>query len=176
MSPKKSRVLKVVLLCVFTFLVISSVMPQNISMPVVGATNSDYNANSFWAHPWGKSVTHKGVDIFAKKGTTVKSPVRGRVVRTTISARGGKSVIIMDRQLRYHYLAHLDTIMVAKGQRVSQKSTIGKVGNSGNAAGKPPHLHYAIVATLPHFWKIDKSIQGWKKAFYLNPIPHIKKK
>jgi len=42
-------------------------IPQNLKMPVKGATESDYNANSFWFYPWGKSVTHKGVDIFAKK-------------------------------------------------------------------------------------------------------------
>lgn len=142
-------------------------------MPVVGANNADFNPNSFWAHPWGKSGTHKGVDIFAKKGTEITSPVKGRVVRVSDSERGGKSVIVLDRRLRYHYMAHLDSISVKRGQRVNQKSLIGTVGNSGNAKGKPPHLHYAIVASFPHFWKMDKSIQGWKKAFYLNPIPFI---
>ncbi len=46
-------------------------------MPVAGATISSYNQNSFWAYPWGKSVTHKGVDIFAKEGTAVLSSTGG---------------------------------------------------------------------------------------------------
>jgi hypothetical protein len=36
------------------------VIPQKFSMPVKGATNSDYNKDSFWYCPWGKSGTHKG--------------------------------------------------------------------------------------------------------------------
>ncbi|EMP01631.1 hypothetical protein LEP1GSC171_1035 [Leptospira santarosai str. HAI1380] len=33
-----------------------------------GANQSSYSIDSFWFYPWGKSITHKGVDIFAKKG------------------------------------------------------------------------------------------------------------
>jgi hypothetical protein len=42
-----------------------------------GATRKSYSQNSFWAYPWGKSVTHKGVDIFAKKGTDVHPATAG---------------------------------------------------------------------------------------------------
>ena len=48
--------------------ILGFMMPQKIIVPVEHASSKDWNANSFWAHPWGKSVTHKGVDIFAKKG------------------------------------------------------------------------------------------------------------
>jgi peptidoglycan LD-endopeptidase LytH len=175
MKIKKGKILKGALLALFIVIGLATAIPQKISMPVEGAGNQDFNPNSFWAYPWGKSVTHKGVDIFASKGTMVHSLVKGRVVKTKSTLRGGKSVIIMDWRFRYHYLAHLDTILVKKGQKVNSKTNIGKVGNSGNAAGKAPHLHYAIVATFPRFWKIDKSVQGWKKAFYINPIPFITK-
>jgi hypothetical protein len=36
-------------------------------MPVENATKNYFNKNTFWAYSWGKSVTHKGVSIFAKK-------------------------------------------------------------------------------------------------------------
>jgi hypothetical protein len=48
-------------------LVLGFLIPQKIIMPVEGATKKSYSQNSFWAYPWGKSVTHKGVDIFARR-------------------------------------------------------------------------------------------------------------
>ena len=60
------------------FLIISLLLftaNPNISakdiIPVKGATINDWNSESFWHYPWGKSVVHHGIDIFAKKGTSV---------------------------------------------------------------------------------------------------------
>ena len=51
---------------------------------------------------------------------------------------------------------------------------IGKVGNTGNTAGKPTHLHYSIETLFPYVWLYDsKSIEGWKKMFYLNPVKEL---
>ena len=46
---------------------------------------------------------------------------------------------------------------------------IGTVGTTGNAVGKPPHLHYAVVTPVPYVWRMGAGQQGWKKMFYLNP-------
>jgi hypothetical protein len=59
---KKGKIIKLTVLAV---LVIGFLIPQNLKMPVENATSSDYNPNSFWYFPWGKSGTHKGVDVFA---------------------------------------------------------------------------------------------------------------
>ncbi len=61
-------------------LVIGLLIPQHLKMPVQEATAADYHPNSFWFYPWGKSVTHKGVDIFAQKGTPIHSSVKGIVL------------------------------------------------------------------------------------------------
>lgn len=151
-------------------------IPQNLKMPVVGATKSDYNSKSFWYYPWGKSVTHKGVDIFAKKGTAINASTHGIVLYVGEIKYGGKVVVVLGPKWRLHYYAHLDTITTKRFSFVDKKSKIGTVGTSGNAVGKSPHLHYAIVTPIPYVWRIDTSKQGWKKAFYLNPIKYIEDK
>jgi len=163
---KLFAVLMVVL--VFGFLV-----PQKISMPVEGATQKSYSQNSFWAHPWGRSVTHKGVDIFAKKGTNIHPATFGIVLSKGKTSRGGNVVFILGPKWRIHYYAHLDKIKTKRFSIVSSKTIIGTVGNTGNAVGKPSHLHYTIKTLIPYPWRIDKSIQGKRKMFYLNPIKYL---
>jgi len=143
-------------------------------MPVKGATKSDYNSKSFWFFPWGKSVTHKGVDIFSKKGTEINSSTSGLVLYSGEISIGGKFVIILGPKWRLHYYAHLNQLKTSSLAFVYKKSTIGTVGTTGNAAGKPPHLHYSILTIIPYVWRIDSDNQGWKKMFYLNPIEYLK--
>lgn len=164
---------KKIMLIVLIILTIGFIIPQNLKMPVKGATKSDYNQDSFWYYPWGKSGTHKGVDIFAKKGTDVTSSTNGMVVKTGENKMGGKYIMVLGPKWRIHYYAHLNEIKTSSFSFVSNKSVIGTVGNSGNAKGKSPHLHYSIITTLPYLWRIDGDKQGWKKMFYLNPISFL---
>lgn len=145
-------------------------------MPVDGATKTSYNEKSFWYYPWGKSVTHKGVDIFAKKGTTIRSSTSGLVIYCGHIHMGGKVVLVLGPKWRLHYYAHLQTIKTSTFSWVDRSKIIGTVGTSGNAAGKPPHLHYSIVTPIPYLSRIDKDRQGWKKMFYLNPIDYLENK
>ncbi len=146
-----------------------------ISIPVMGASHSDYNKESFWFYPWGKSVVHKGVDVFAKKGTKVVAASGGFVLYTGYISAGGNVVVQLDYNFRLHYYAHLDQITIDKFSFVGQDSPIGTVGNSGNAANTPAHLHYSIATLLLNPFRIDDSIQGYRKAFYLNPIELFRK-
>lgn len=152
--------------------ILGFLVPQNLKIPVQDATKNDYNSDSFWYYPWGKSVTHKGVDIFAKKGTPIVASTHGLVLFQGNIRVGGKIVIILGPKWRIHYYAHLDQVHTSIGW-VTRGEPIGSVGQSGNAAGKPAHLHYAIRTLLPYPWRIDDSIQGWKKMFYLNPIDYF---
>lgn len=143
-------------------------------MPVKDATASDYNSKSFWFYPWGKSVTHKGIDIFAKKGTEITAATSGIVLYSDTIRMGGNIVVILGPKWRLHYYAHLNELHSSALTIVSKNTTIGSVGISGNASGKSPHLHYAIVSLIPYVWRIDSDRQGWRKMFYLNPIDFLK--
>ncbi len=161
---------KKVLISITITLIIGFLIPQNLKMPVVGAKKSDYNSKSFWFYPWGKSVTHKGVDIFAKKGTKINSSTSGLVLYSGEMEMSGKFVLVLGPKWRLHYYAHLNELKTTSLSFINNSSTIGTVGTSGNAIGKPPHLHYSVITMIPYIWRIDSDKQGWKKMFYLNPI------
>jgi len=122
-------------------------LPQKMIIPVKGASTADWDDNSFWAYPWGTSITHKGIDIFKDKGTDVIGP-----------------------KWRFHYYAHLDEIEAFPLQPVKSGTKLGTVGNTGNAINTPSHLHYAITTPFPYWWLRDsEAIQGNRKMFYLDP-------
>src|SRR5262245_2747704 len=108
-------------------------IPQKLRMPVEGATRKSYSQKSFWAYPWGKSVTHKCVDIFAKKGTNIYAATPGIVLYKGKKPRGGNVVFILGPKWRIHYYAHLNTIKTSMFSFVSSRTGIGTVGNTGNA-------------------------------------------
>lgn len=168
--PSKRRV---VVLSVMVLVVVGVCVPQRFVNPVVGADRRSYNAESFWYYPWGKSGTHKGVDIFAREGTTVRSATPGVVLFTGTIAIGGKVVLILGPKWRVHYYAHLRSIDTRIFSYTSGGEAIGTVGTTGNAKGKAPHLHYSITTLIPYPWRIDGARQGWKKMFYLNPIEYL---
>lgn len=162
--------LKRILLSILAIFIAGFLIPADYIIPVKGATSKDYNSESFWYYPWGKSGTHKGVDVFAKKHTDVLSSEMGIVLYAGYVSRGGNFVITLGPKWRMHYYAHLEEIYVSRGDVLTKGEKLGSVGDSGNAKGKAPHLHYSMITLAPYPWRIDTSVQGWKKMFYLNPI------
>ena len=81
-------------LFVLTLLVVivGLLIPQHFVNPVEGSNKSSFNAKSYWYYPWGKSGTHKGVDIFARQGTPVLSSTGGLVIFKGVIERGGNVV------------------------------------------------------------------------------------
>lgn len=140
--------LKFVFYCVATLLIIYMLLPTKIQNPVEGCGKESYNQKSFW-HPWGDH-RHAGIDIFAKKGTIVHPAIGGIVVATAHNfGAGGNCVLIFSSGLRLHYYAHMSEINTHVGAVVTKSTVIGKVSNTGNAAGKPHHLHYSISSIIP---------------------------
>jgi murein DD-endopeptidase MepM/ murein hydrolase activator NlpD len=163
---------KVVLISVVLALVIISVgllMPDTLIVPVKGATKSDWNPKSFGFYPWGRSGVHKGIDIFAKEGIPVLAATSGLVVNAGTTPDGGNVISILGPKWRIHYYAHLKSVQVKAGDMVSRGQQVGTVGATGNAVGKPPHLHYAIITQLPYIWLYRNDRLGVERMFFLNP-------
>ncbi|MGP9799831.1 M23 family metallopeptidase [Rheinheimera sp. NSM] len=167
------KIKKYLLLLLPAVLVAGFVVPERINIPVSGAAQRDWHPDSFWYEPWGSSGVHKGIDIFANKGVAVTSTTAGIVLYQGEIAKGGKVVLVLGPKWRLHYFSHLNNIDVSSFTAVRSGEVIGSVGDSGNAKGKPPHLHYSIVRLIPAPWAIDSSSQGYKKMFYIDPGSYL---
>lgn len=148
-------------------------VPEPRTIPVAGASRSDWNENTFWYEPWGTSGVHKGIDIFAAKGQAVVASSNLLVVYRGELPKGGKVIVALGPKWRIHYFAHLAAIDASAGRFVAAGDTLGAVGDSGNAKGKPAHLHFSLVSLLPRPWAMDGATQGYKKAFFMNPITYF---
>jgi peptidoglycan LD-endopeptidase LytH len=145
----------------------------DLQVPVKGAVRSDWNPKTFWYEPWGKSIVHRGIDIFAKAGTDVISPSGIFVIYAGENPVSGKLILAVDRSLRIHFFAHLQSIKTEQFTFLDVGEVVGTVGDSGNAKGKPPHLHYGLASTIPRPWMITSQTLGQLQAFYLNPVSHF---
>ncbi len=115
-----------------------------LSFPVAGK-NSRAIGSVFGDPREGGKRNHKGIDIFAPKGTPVLAASGGIVGTTMNNHLGGKVVWLNNLKRRFtQYYAHLDSQTVRPGQQVSAGDTLGFVGNTGNARKTPPHLHFGI--------------------------------
>jgi murein DD-endopeptidase MepM/ murein hydrolase activator NlpD len=115
-----------------------------LAFPVTGL-DSHAIQSGFGAERDGGARVHRGVDIFAARGTDAVAAVDGWVTRVDATRRGGNIVWLTPvfGDLRLYY-AHLDTQLVEVGQFVRRGDVIGTVGNTGNASTTPPHLHFGV--------------------------------
>ena len=114
----------------------------SLTFPVAGV--DDGAIRSRWGAPRdGGARRHEGIDVFAPRGTPVVAGAPGRVSRVQETPIGGR-VVWLQSDLGSLYYAHLDRQSVAVGARVAAGDTLGTVGNTGNAASTPPHLHFGL--------------------------------
>ena len=100
------------MLVIAAFFALGFLIPSNQTVPVRGATSSDWNHGSYWHHPWGKSGVHKGIDIFAPEGTPVVASVGGFVVFSETISAGGNVVGVLGPKWRLHYYAHMESVKI----------------------------------------------------------------
>lgn len=95
-------------------------------------------AGSSWS-----SGHHTGLDFAAAPGTPVFSALAGRVVEAGWGGAYGNHIIVRHDNGVETLYAHLNSIAVAKGDRVLRGERIGGVGSTGNSSG--PHLHFEVL-------------------------------
>ena len=121
--------------------------PTALPVPVEGVTARQV-ADTFGA-PRGNDRRHAGVDIFARRGTAVRSATPGIVMDVREGGLGGRQVWVLGPAQERYYYAHLDDWRegIARGDVVDATTVLGYVGDTGNAKGTPPHLHWGIYGS-----------------------------
>ena len=125
---------------------------------------------------------HNGIDLRASIGTPVMAALDGTVQDINLGAvpncQYGKWVLIRhDNGLTTLY-AHLSSITVSNGQRVSTGHIIGYSGQTGYATG--PHLHFTVYASSGVTFTNYKCNSGVRIKIpispfngYLNPLDYL---
>ena len=107
-------------------------------------------------HPiLGRRHFHGGVDYAAPTGTPVQAVAGGKVTFARRKGPNGNMIKIRHSGGYESMYLHLSRILVRPGQRVSQRTVIGKVGSTGRSTG--PHLDFRLK----------------KNGKYINPRQHV---
>lgn len=111
--------------------------------PVLGLANWNDDWLDYRAGP--PVHAHQGTDVFAAFDTPVRSPVDG-TVRFEDSGLGGKGVFVTAPDGTYYYMAHLNGFNpeLGNGSAVRTGQVVGYNGDSGNAKGGAPHVHFEV--------------------------------
>ncbi len=91
----------------------------------------------------GKRTMHRGIDIAAKKGTSIYPVGEGKVVFSGRKAGFGKMIEIEHSSTVVSRYSHLKKSLVKEGQMVKTTDVIAQVGSTGRSTG--PHLHLEIA-------------------------------
>lgn len=90
--------------------------------------------------------THQGNDIFATYGAPLVACERGVITRVGTDTLGGTKLWLVGQSGTRYYYAHLSGYApgLADGLVVDAGALVGFVGDSGNARGGTPHLHFEV--------------------------------
>jgi len=150
----------------------TSVAPLTFQSPIKGSwkNSGDYSPGVATdpRHPKG----HNGIDMRAPGGTAVYPMAPGVVTNVGADPKGGNIVNIDHGGGVKTYSAHLGTVNVHKGDNVDINTVIGTVGDSGNAKGTWPHVHFQVwqngklqnpgnFFSVPKYTKVDKTEKMW---------------
>lgn len=115
---------------------------------------------------------HTGFDFSAPIGTPLRAPASGVVTNAgggPASGWAGNYVAIRYPDGTQSLMAHMSTVSVQVGQRVSACQTVGAIGMTGRTFG--PHVHFEIYPAGISPGDVYRAVNpvSWLKAHKLNP-------
>ena len=138
-----------------------------LSIPVAGVRAEALIDTFTSSRSEGRS--HDAIDIPAAAGTPVVAAADGEIIKFFDSERGGITIYqtTVDRRFVLYY-AHLqrraDEVVI--GTMVRKGTTIGYVGDTGNAGPGNYHLHFSLA-------RITDPKRPWEGE-YINPYPLLR--
>jgi len=109
------------------------------------------------------AAMHTGIDIKAPYRSKIRSPASGLVIFATWGGGYGRLVKVRHANGIETRYAHMNKILVKKGQYIKAGQVVGLLGNSGRSTGF--HLHYETrINNRPinpaRFWKARNDFQS----------------
>jgi murein DD-endopeptidase MepM/ murein hydrolase activator NlpD len=110
---------------------------------------------------------HHGNDIFAGRGTPLVAVTDGTLFNVGWNDVGGNRLWLRDAAGNEYYYAHLARFSpgAREDAQVNAGDVIGYVGDTGDAVGTPPHLHFEIHPP-------ELRAEGYDGV--VNPYPYLK--
>lgn len=112
----------------------AAIVEQRFAWPVSGSLTSRYG--------WRGREMHRGIDIGAPYGRTIKAAKGGVVTLSGWYYGYGRTVVIRHADGADTLYGHASRLLVSAGQRVEQGQPVALVGSSGRSTG--PHLHFEV--------------------------------
>ena len=133
---------------------------DDIIQQIADKSTGSYAGDFIWPLPLStpgyltqkfKGSAHSGIDIgvggWANNGKVPAiASAAGTVVRVGYWSDWGNLVVVDHGGKYLTYYAHLHTISVSYGQKVSQGQQLGKIGSTGDSSA--PHLHFVFYAPV----------------------------
>lgn len=109
---------------------------------------------------------HQGIDLFAPRGTPLVAVADGTLFNVGHNGLGGWRLWVRDTAGNTFYYAHLSAYSPAavEGASVARGTVLGYVGDSGDARGTPPHLHFEIHPAGGGPVPPHPIVTGWPRA------------
>jgi murein DD-endopeptidase MepM/ murein hydrolase activator NlpD len=112
------------------------------AFPVVGPVTytDDYGA------PRSSGRSHQGTDLMANRGQKILAVESGTLASVGWSDISGYKIWLTADDGSAYFFAHLNSFSpgIETGARVNAGQELGTVGNTGNASGGAPHLHFEM--------------------------------
>jgi len=96
-----------------------------------------------WGAPRGGGTrSHQGTDIFGERGGDVFAITDGTIRRLSNGSTSGLYLTLRGDDGHDYYYMHLQDFVASQGQRVAAGDLIAHNGDTGNARGTTPHIHF----------------------------------